>query len=88
MRYLVEVSSAARRDLRRVSPQYRTRIETVIRHLGEDPFPYSTAKVRARRNTWRIRVGYFRIIYEVHKDVLIVYVVEVALRNESTYRGR
>jgi mRNA interferase RelE/StbE len=35
-----------------------------------------------RRITYRIRVGDYRILYEIHDDVLIVYVIRVGHRRD------
>ena len=35
---------------------------------------------------WRVRVGRFRVVYEVYADMLVVVVLKVALRDEATYR--
>ena len=86
MTYRVEVSPAAQRNLRRISPQFRNRIETAIYRLADDPYPHGSVKLRGEDRTWRVRVGRFRIIYEVHANALVVLILKVAPRNEATYR--
>ena len=86
MRYEVVVSPAARRDLRRVDPQLKEAIETAIYGLAENPRPRGCLKVRGQRRTWRLRVGRFRIIYRIQSGILVVTILEVARRNETTYR--
>ena len=81
----VEISPAAQRHLRRIAPQLRDRIEQAIYRLADDPHPRGSIKLRGEENTWRIRVGRFRIVYEVHPDMLLV-VLRVAPRGEATYR--
>ena len=86
MRYEVVVSPAARRDLRRINPQLKEAIETAIYGLSENPRPRGSAKLRGQRETWRLRVGRFRIIYRIQSGILVVTILEVARRNETTYR--
>ena len=86
MRHRVEVSPAAQRNLRRISPQFRDRIETAIYRLADDPYPHGAVKLRGEEDMWRVRVGRFRVVYEVYADMLVVVVLKVALRDEATYR--
>ena len=85
MTHRVEISPAAQRHLRRTAPQLRDRIERALYRLADDPYPRGSIKLRGEENTWRIRVGRLRIVYEVHPDMLLV-VLRVALRGETTYR--
>ena len=86
MRHHVEVSPAAQRNLQRISPQFRDRIETATYSLADDPYPPGSLKLRGEEDTWRVRVGRFRIVYEVHADMLVVVRLKVARRDEATYR--
>ena len=43
-------------------------------------------KMEGDENLWRIRVGNFRIVYEIHDSVLLVMVLRVGHRRE-VYRG-
>ena len=86
MSYRVEITRAAQRDLRRIPRPVRDRIETAIRLLSNNPFPHGSVKLRGADRTWRLRHGRFRVLYEVHSDILLVMIVKVARRSESTYR--
>ena len=86
MTFRVELAPAAQRNIRRISSRYREPIENAIYRLGDDPYPHGSIKLRGEENTWRVRVGRFRIIYEVQADLLLVLILRVAPRNEATYR--
>lgn len=52
-----------------------------IELLGDEPHP-PAAKPLSGRSAWRVRVGDYRVIYEIHDDVLTVYVVALGHRRE------
>ena len=86
MKFRLRFSSAARRDLRRLDARVRNRIENAIEDLTDNPYPRPSLKLKGVDRTWRIRVGAFRVVYEVHEDVILIIVLKVARRSEDTYR--
>ncbi|MEW5948302.1 MAG: type II toxin-antitoxin system RelE/ParE family toxin [Thermodesulfobacteriota bacterium] len=52
-----------------------------IQGLSEDPRPSGVKKLTGR-NAWRIRVGNYRVIYEIQDNSLVVLVVSVGHRKE------
>ena len=86
MPYRVELAPAAQRDLRRLPPQVQARLATPIQSLAHTPRPPGVRKVQGQERTWRIRVGQYRVVYDVHDDRQLVVIVKVDRRRESTYR--
>ena len=86
MRYRVEISPAGQRDLRRIPPRFRQRIQAAIYHLADEPHPRGSVKLQGEERAWRVRVGRFRVLYDVYPDELVVLILKVAVRNEATYR--
>ena len=86
MKLRLRFSSGARRDLRRLDPRIRNRIENAIEDLSENPYPRTSLKLKGFDRTWRIRVSVFRVVYEVHEDLVLVIVLKVDRRSEDTYR--
>jgi mRNA interferase RelE/StbE len=84
--YRVRLARRAERGLRRirqVDPRAYDRLASAIRSLGEEPRPPSAVKITAfDPPAWRIRVGEYRIVYEIHEDEVLVIVVNVAPRGE------
>ena len=81
MSYRIEVLPAAVRALRRVDGPNRKRIEGAILVLAQDPRPPASRKLRGR-DGYRVRIGAYRILYDVHDDVLLVVIVTVGHRRE------
>ena len=81
MTYRIEVASAARRALRGVPRPLLLKIDAAILGLAQDPRPSGCHKLSGRE-AWRIRVGDYRIIYEIHDGMLLVMVVDLGHRRE------
>jgi mRNA interferase RelE/StbE len=81
--YRVEITPHARKQLDKLPQQARERIETKIAALATDPRPPGSIKLAGTQNTYRIRVGMYRVIYEIHDAVLLVIVTEVVKRADA-----
>ncbi|WP_373510743.1 type II toxin-antitoxin system RelE/ParE family toxin [Thiocapsa sp.] len=49
--------------------------------MADEPRPRGVKKLGGR-NAWRIRVGDYRILYEIHDERLLILVVDVRHRRE------
>jgi mRNA interferase RelE/StbE len=81
MTYTVLIRKSAQKKLARLESSIQDRIIETIRNLAENPRPTGTKKLSGR-DAWRVRIGDYRIIYEIHDDRLIVLVVVVGHRRE------
>lgn len=79
--YSVEILRSAQRQLAKVDRQSRPRIVVAIRALTSDPRPAGSKKLSGR-SAWRIRVGAYRVIYEIHDERLLILVVTIEHRRE------
>jgi mRNA interferase RelE/StbE len=80
--YEVYLERTAERDLRRLSAKIFSRIIPEIRALAETPRPHGCRKITGSRNDWRIRIGDYRVIYEIDKKTSIVRVMRVMHRRQ------
>ena len=80
--YRVFLERAAERDLNRLSSEIHERIITAIRALCNNPRPPGCRKLVGGKNDWRIRVGDYRVIYEIADAIRIVRVNRVRHRRE------
>ena len=62
------------------------RIRTAIRGLADNPRPQGSLKLTGYAGLWRVRVGDWRIIYEIEDDELIVLVTDISARGEAYRR--
>lgn len=81
MAYTVELKPAARRDLKALPPDTQRRIRPKIDALAFDPRPPGVKKLAGQENLWRVRVGDYRVIYQIHDKILLVLVVRIRHRS-------
>ena len=84
--YRLRTSSRAQKDLDALPPDAWARVCAAIDGLRVEPRPRGCIKLRGGANTFRIRVGIYRIIYDVHDDDSLVFVLRVKHRRDA-YRG-
>ena len=82
MIYQVEITSRAAKQLKKLPEDIKLRIEEKIQELAENPRPDGVVKLEDSEDTYRARVGKYRILYEVKDDLLIVKVVKVGHRKD------
>ena len=80
--YRVFLERAAEKDLNRLSSNIHNRVITAIRGLGNDPRPPGCRKLSGSKHDWRIRVGDYRVVYEIADEIRIVRVNRVRHRRE------
>lgn len=85
MTYAVKIRPRAAKQLAALPKGVRTTIARVIETLAEDPRPPGASHLTGT-DFLRVRVRDYRVVYEIHDDVLVVLVVRVANRRE-VYRG-
>ena len=81
MAYTIEISAGAGRQLPKLPRDIQTRVGAAIDGLADNPRPHGYKKMTGRGEQYRIRVGEYRIIYEIDDDVLKVLVVEAGHRS-------
>ncbi len=86
MPYRIELQPQPRKALAKLPRNVADRLITEIESLADDPRPSGCIKLKGSREAYRIRVGDYRVIYEIDDDRLIVLVVRVAHRKD-VYRG-
>ncbi|WP_406717333.1 type II toxin-antitoxin system RelE/ParE family toxin [Trueperella pyogenes] len=82
MRYHVEFTSAAARQVKKLSRPTRERVLSAVEALAANPRPQGSRKLVGEQRAWRIRIGEYRIIYEIFDDSLTVTVLRAAHRRE------
>ncbi|MFJ6385756.1 type II toxin-antitoxin system RelE/ParE family toxin [Kitasatospora sp. NPDC092039] len=88
MKYAFGFTSHARRQLRAIGRLEAMRILTALTALGDDPFAMGpdVKKLTGNDGLYRLRVGDFRVVYQIRGDELLILVVHVGNRRDI-YRG-
>jgi mRNA interferase RelE/StbE len=86
MTYRIQLAPAAVRQLRKLDPTARRRIQAAIELLADQPRPSGAKKLVGGDGEWRVRTGDYRIVYEIRDEVLLVLVVAVGNRRDIYQR--
>jgi len=70
------------KELARLPREHQRRITSKIDDLGEDPRPDGVQKLTGEEDLYRIHVGDYRIVYEVHDRERKAVVLRIGHRSE------
>lgn len=87
--YRLEVSPATVRDLDKLKGRIRKqdleRIKAAVGGLAQEPRPQGVRKIKGADKAYRIRIGNYRVVYEIYDNDKLVLILQVARRSETTY---
>ncbi|MDQ1525311.1 MAG: mRNA interferase RelE/StbE [Pyrinomonadaceae bacterium] len=81
MTYRISVLRRAQKELEQLPAEHYQRVRDAIRHLASNPRPTGCLKLTGREG-WRIRVGVYRVIYEIDDNQQSVTVLNVGHRRD------
>ena len=81
MLYRIEVSHTSHHQMRRLNEQSQVRVNQAIGSLAENPRPQGAKKL-TDRESYRIRVGDYRILYQIDDKAKLIIVCRVAARGD------
>ncbi|MGO8944488.1 MAG: type II toxin-antitoxin system RelE family toxin [Syntrophobacteraceae bacterium] len=80
--YNTILSNSVRQDVRGIERIQLGRIMAEIRSLSKTPFPPGCKKLKGSRASYRLRVGDYRILYEVDTETRTVIVYRIRHRKD------
>lgn len=80
--YAVYVENAAQKELDNLPADRFDRIISKIKSLSENPRPVGCRKIAGSKSDWRIRLGDYRVIYEIDDKAKAVRIMRVRHRRE------
>ncbi|MEW5768285.1 MAG: type II toxin-antitoxin system RelE/ParE family toxin [bacterium] len=80
--YKIDLRGPVEQDLRKIHRRYIARILDAIESLVEDPFPIQSRKMKGSESSCRLRVGDYRVIYQVNTENKIVTIHHVRHRKD------
>jgi len=83
--YTITFARSARKELEKLPPPISKRILVRIEALAANPRPAGSLKLKGEDRLWRIRVGDYRVIYEICVRELIVD-VSIVRHRKDVYR--
>jgi mRNA interferase RelE/StbE len=79
--YTLVIKRRAQKELAQLPAGIYERVRDVIRTLARAPRPQGCLKL-ANRPAWRIRIGDYRVIYEIDDRQQVVTVVDIGHRRD------
>jgi mRNA interferase RelE/StbE len=80
--YSVELTRTAEKQLRRIAKRDRSRLVEAMHGLADRPRHRGGRKLQGYDDVYRIRMGQYRIVYEILEDRVIVIVLKVGHRKD------
>lgn len=80
--YRVEISRSATKDLRGIDRKWIPRIIEAIEALTSDPRPPGCKKLVGSDHTYRLRVGDYRVVYDIQDHTLLILIIRVRHRRD------
>lgn len=82
MNYSIEFKKSAIKEIAALPRAVQIDIKAAIDKLVENPFPNGCLKLKGREDDYRIRIGDYRVIYQVKNNVLTIHIVKVGHRKD------
>ncbi len=80
--YRIEWKRSAIKELKRLPREAVRRILQVVEPLARDPYPLGIRKLVGSEHIYRIRVGDYRVIYNVQESILVIHIIRVGHRKD------
>jgi mRNA interferase RelE/StbE len=81
MNYTVQIERSAQKQLAKINSPHFEAISEKILALEKNPRPAGCKKLTGRE-TWRIRVGDYRVLYTITDHLLLVLVIDIDHRKQ------
>ncbi len=85
--YQIKWTNSAKKELRKLDKKVIPRLIDAVDELVTNPYPQGVKKIVNSDNNYRIRVGDYRIIYQVISNTLIIYIMKVGTR-QNIYKSK
>jgi len=80
--YKINWKKSAYKELRNIHEEYIPKIIDSVEKLSQNPFPSGVKKLAGSEKTYRLRVGNYRIIYEVEQQGLTIQIIRIRHRKD------
>ncbi|MBI3016519.1 MAG: type II toxin-antitoxin system RelE/ParE family toxin [Deltaproteobacteria bacterium] len=81
-KYKVVISSSAEKSLKKIPKKDVQYIIVAMERLAVHPFPVGARKLSGYEKIFRIRIGKYRVIYEVEGQELLILVLKIGHRKD------
>ncbi|MCD4823547.1 MAG: type II toxin-antitoxin system RelE/ParE family toxin [Phycisphaerae bacterium] len=82
MAYRIEIKKSAAKELAALAKRDQRRIAAVISALADNPRPPGGRKLTGTEDAYRVRVGDYRIVYQIVDAAVVVYIIRIGHRKD------
>jgi len=83
MAYQVLLRPAAKRDWKKLPRHVLLRVEQILLTLKETPRPHGVVRLAGTHDRWRVRIGDYRVIYQIDDTLQEVTILRIAHRRDA-----
>ena len=80
--YRIEWKRSAAKELKKLERGDISAIVKAVEELTEDPYPPGSRKLKGSAQSYRIRIGDYRVLYSIRPEVLTVDIIRVGHRKD------
>jgi mRNA interferase RelE/StbE len=81
--YTIRYTRTAEKEIEGLPAVVVPRINDAINRLADNPRPHGAIKLKGFANKYRIRVGSYRVLYEIHDANIVVLIIQVVHRKDA-----
>ncbi len=81
--YQIEWKKSALRELKQLDRKSIPRVISAVESLSTGPFPSGVRKLQGSDNTYRVRIGQYRIVYEIFQGKIVIVIIRVRHRKDA-----
>lgn len=81
--YKIELKNSIENDLKKIDKQYLPKIFDAIESLSNNPFHIQSKKLQDAKSSYRLRIGDYRIIYQINHEVKTITIIYIRHRKDS-----
>jgi mRNA interferase RelE/StbE len=82
MAFRIEWKKSTRKDLRKLPPATVDKIIEAVEDLSENPFSHGVEKLSGSEHAYRVRVGDYRIVFEVVAELKLIEIQRIRHRKD------
>ena len=84
--YSIIWKNSAKKELRKIPKKELLSILDEVEKLSSNPFPLTHKKIQGTNNTYRLKIGNYRVVYYLENEELIIEIIRVRHRKD-VYRN-